>query len=338
MDEPLHYLRKQIRKALSHAQERAAHALSACEEALSPAAYAEAERWKECGELLKVNLPLIHKGMPSVSLPDFFSAEEDAVREIALDPMLKPLDNAKRYFKRYRKRLDAKPHMERERTKAERELALISALKEEFDTWQDTAAPTDAPPPEWGPKLAEARIYIPGLPAQVTEAPETKEDTPVISQADAEKVKVARKFTSYDGLTIWVGKSDADNDRLSLRLAHGNDWWLHIAHQSGSHVLVTGMERLKTSDGRTLAKDSSLPDKGKKKTDSFLPQETLLDACHLAIYYSKARQAAKAEVDVTQAKFVRKPRGVHAGTVTLGQYRSVTVRIEPDRLERLLRP
>jgi len=119
-----------------------------------------------------------------------------------------------------------------------------------------------------------------------------------------------RRFVSLEGFPIWVGRNDAENDRLSGREARGRDLWLHVDGFGGSHVLVR------------------LP---KEKTAS---RETLLDAANLASFFSQAR-GRRVDVTYTQAKHVRKPRKGKPGLVTLS--RRSLIRIEPDgpRLERL---
>ena len=49
---------------------------------------------------------------------------------------------------------------------------------------------------------------------------------------------VARRFVSPDGLTVLVGRSAADNDLLTFGLGESRDGWLHVAAESGSHVIV----------------------------------------------------------------------------------------------------
>src|SRR4051795_9895434 len=55
---------------------------------------------------------------------------------------------------------------------------------------------------------------------------------------------VARRFVSPDGMTILVGRTAEDNDVLSLRLGAPQDFWLHVAAESGSHVVVRNPEGL----------------------------------------------------------------------------------------------
>lgn len=111
---------------------------------------------------------------------------------------------------------------------------------------------------------------------------------------------IARRFTSPDGFTVLVGKTASDNDDLSLRLAAPADFWLHVASESGSHVVVRNPDRLPR-----------------------LPRETLRFAASLAAAHSKARKGGKVAVHVTTAGEVRKPRGLPAGKVEIRDYDTV---------------
>ncbi|GAB4148086.1 MAG: hypothetical protein Fur0037_16350 [Planctomycetota bacterium] len=121
-----------------------------------------------------------------------------------------------------------------------------------------------------------------------------------------------RRFVSAEGYPILVGRSKQENDRLT-RTARGNDLWLHIGGgHAGSHVVVR------------------LP---RGKTASL---ETMLDAATLAVHFSKARGAARAEVVYTLAKHVRKPKGMPPGAVLPHHEKTIAVRSDPARLARLL--
>ncbi|HQC53693.1 MAG TPA: hypothetical protein PLE92_11200, partial [Lentisphaeria bacterium] len=41
-----------------------------------------------------------------------------------------------------------------------------------------------------------------------------------------------------NGWTALAGKTAEDNDCLSLRVAHPEDYWFHVAGQPGSHVIL----------------------------------------------------------------------------------------------------
>ena len=99
------------------------------------------------------------------------------------------------------------------------------------------------------------------------------------------------EYTLPGGWLALAGRTDADNDRLSLREARPHDWWFHVRGQPGSHVILQGPAGVK-------------PDR-----------ETLKAAAAIAAYHSKARHGGVVAVSCTQARFVSKPRGVPRGTV-----------------------
>ena len=111
---------------------------------------------------------------------------------------------------------------------------------------------------------------------------------------------MARRFVSPDGMTVLVGRTAADNDVLSLQLGAPRDFWLHVAAESGSHVVVRNPEGLER-----------------------LPRETERLAAALAARYSKARRGGRVAVHVTTCAEVSKPRGLPPGQVVLGRYRTV---------------
>src|SRR5215470_12334553 len=111
---------------------------------------------------------------------------------------------------------------------------------------------------------------------------------------------VARRFVSPDGLTVLVGRTAADNDILTLKLGAPRDFWLHVAAESGSHVVV------RNPDG--LAR---------------LPRDTERFAAGLAAGYSKARRGGRVAVHVATCAEVSKPRGLPPGKVVLARYKSV---------------
>ena len=120
------------------------------------------------------------------------------------------------------------------------------------------------------------------------------------------------RFRSSRGTEIRVGRSARDNDALTRRHARGRDVWLHTAEAAGSHVVLR-IER------------------GHDPVD-----EDVLDAAHLAVHFSPLRGARRADVHVARCGQVKKPKGAPAGLVSLAGGRVRTVRIEPERLERLL--
>ena len=64
--------------------------------------------------------------------------------------------------------------------------------------------------------------------------------------------------------------------------------------------------------------------------------EAVVDAAHLAIHFSEARNESKAEVMVAEARHVKKTKGAPPGQVGVSQAKTRLVAIEVDRLRRLL--
>jgi hypothetical protein len=114
---------------------------------------------------------------------------------------------------------------------------------------------------------------------------------------------VARRFVSPDGLTVLVGRTAADNDILTFKIGAGRDFWLHVAADSGSHVVVRNPDGLST-----------------------LPRDTLQFAAALAAGYSKLRGGGRVAVHLCTCADVSKPRGMPPGKVSIERYRTVQAR------------
>jgi predicted ribosome quality control (RQC) complex YloA/Tae2 family protein len=115
------------------------------------------------------------------------------------------------------------------------------------------------------------------------------------------------KLYTYDlpgGWTVIAGRTDADNERLSIKLADPRDWWFHVRGMPGSHVL------LKYDPDQ--AEEPGTP--------------TLKAAAAVAAWHSKARNGGVVAVSCTRACNVSKPRGAPAGTVSIRKERVLKVR------------
>ena len=128
---------------------------------------------------------------------------------------------------------------------------------------------------------------------------------------DSKRPSLEARTLTYnlgDGWQAIVGRTDADNEIVTFRLARGNDLWLHVRGVPGSHVIV--------------------PVRGKEEPG----REVVRRAAAIAAWHSKAQKASQVTVSVTRAKFVRKPQGAKRGTVSIRKEK--TVRVRPGLPER----
>jgi predicted ribosome quality control (RQC) complex YloA/Tae2 family protein len=105
------------------------------------------------------------------------------------------------------------------------------------------------------------------------------------------------------GFEVLVGRGDRDNDELTFRVGEPRDFWLHVAGQPGSHVVVRNPDGLEQ-----------------------LPRPVLEEAARLAAWHSKSREArGKVEVHVCRVSDVSKPRGYPPGQVQLRRWDAIRV-------------
>lgn len=140
--------------------------------------------------------------------------------------------------------------------------------------------------------------------------------SPAAARANRSERKQAhtpyRVFEAFGGARVLVGKGAADNDTLTLTMARPHDLWLHARGIDGAHVVVP------------------------RERQAEVPSELLLDAAHLAAHFSAARGDALVEIQHTERRYVRKPKGAAPGAVRIDRERTLLLRIEPARLSRLL--
>ncbi len=241
---------------------------------------AEADRYQVWGEMLTASIHLLHSGAKEASVPDYYSTMQAEIR-IPLNPALSPQGNIHRYFKKYRKLKDGEKILSLRLSETVEELiyleSLLSALK--HATLED---------------LSEIR--------------EEMEQSGLIRERKTKKKVVATISTplqliSADGITIYIGKNNRQNDRLTLRDASPHDTWLHAKDLPGAHVII-------------------------KSADP--PESTLLEAARLAVRYSKAASSANVPVDYTLVRHVRKPKGAKPGMVIYDHHRTVYVTDYPS--------
>ena len=240
------------------------------------------------GELIKANLGSIKKGADHITVVDYFDDRMPDVT-IPLDTTKSVQGNMDDYFRKHRKYLAAERELKPRIERGEHDL---NRLRQELTA-------------------IERGTWIPPTVSLSTPCAMARGTTRKGRQSGDERHSPFRRFTSTDGLPIFVGRNARENDELTFGLARSDDLWLHARGTPGSHVVVR-ME---------------------KGTDP--PPETLRDAATLALLYSDLKKSGKGEVIYTRRKWLRKAKGQGPGAVIVTREKSIVVSLDRTRLDTL---
>ncbi len=205
---------------------------------------------------------------------------------ITLNPQLSGVENAQVRFREYDKAKGALEDVPRLLVQAEAQAAY---LRETIDLL----------------RLAESYAEIEQFERELSDQGLLKKPSKKHKPKAGGKSTVRRgpmRLQSADGLTIYVGRSAAQNDEVTFKIGQPNDYWLHARGRTGGHVIV----RMQGDD---------------------LPPATLERAAQLAAYYSSARNDGVVEVDLARRKHVRRVKDGPPGLVRYEAER--TVRVAP---------
>lgn len=259
----------------------------------------QAERQRQLGDLLSAHFHLLRPGVREVVVTDLYGEGEVT---IPLERRLDPGENVERFYRRARK-------LERSREPLTRRIALARERHAELESASSDLAAETLEGSELSAGLLERLDRLEALPAH-RRPRGPGQDRRAAKRKDA--LPGIRRFPLREGVEILVGKTNRDNDRLTRRIARGNDAWLHVQGAAGSHVVI------RLPRGKTASLDD------------------LLDAGALAVHYSKRRGAARCDVLHTQRKHVRKQKGAAPGQVSVERFQTLSVSDAEGRMQRLL--
>ncbi|CAM3352222.1 NFACT family protein [Marinicrinis lubricantis] len=245
------------------------------------------EKYRIYGELLTASLHAIPRGSTEVEVVNYYD-EEQAVISIALDPALSPAENAQRYFKRYSKAKNSVKVVQEQMKQAEEEIIYLDNLLQQLEY----ASLADVE--EMREELIE-QGYV------------RDRGSKQRRKKKSDKPKLLR-FTSSEGIDIYVGKNNTQNDYLTNRVAGPADTWLHTKDIPGSHVVIRSQQ---------------------------FGDATLEEAAMLAAYYSQAKESSLVPVDYTFIRHVRKPSGAKPGFVIYDHQKTLFVTPDPEKIEQM---
>ncbi|HSP46493.1 MAG TPA: NFACT RNA binding domain-containing protein [Clostridiaceae bacterium] len=235
------------------------------------------------GELLTANIYSLKEGMDRATLLNYY---DDTLMDIDLNPNKSISYNVQRYYSKYNKKKRAEEMAKSQKILALEELDYLTSILISLTNSENQREIEDI----------RQELVVAGY-LRFRKVPMSKE-----------KPSKPLHFRSSEGIDIFVGKNNTQNDQLTLKFADKHDTWLHTKNIPGSHVII---KALKFSD------------------------ETLLEAANLAAYYSKASSSTKVPVDYTEVKNVKKPSGAKPGMVIYSTNKTLYVDPEATRLERI---
>lgn len=275
-----------ISRVVSNNLERCYKKLSIQEETLLQCK--DKDKWKLYGDLITSNLYSITEGSSRVEVVNYFTENMETVT-LELDSSLTPVKNAQKYYKKYNKEKAA-------------EIATEEQKKSNLEEIQ---------------YLENQQINISNC-TEDNEIDEIRNELILLGYIKKGKKTASRKqaqskpmhYVTDEGIDIYVGKNNVQNDYLTIKFAESNDIWMHTKNIPGSHVIIKA--------------------KGK-----VVDENVILTAANLSAFYSKAKNSSGVPVDYTERKYVKKPSGSKPGMVIYYTNKTVYVTPDEDKIRKL---
>ncbi|MBQ3011386.1 MAG: NFACT family protein [Oscillospiraceae bacterium] len=277
---------KDLQKKIKTTRDRSERTLLARREELKKSA--DRDTFRQFGDIIMSNIWRLNKGDKVLEAENFYLDDCPLVK-IKLDPLKTPQQNAAKYYKDYNKANTAQEHLGALIEKNETELEYLNSVLDIISR-------------------AESERDLADIRRELTDTGYLRKQKS--SGKDRSKPQGPMRFVSTNGYEILVGRSNAQNDELTLKTARRSDVWLHTQKIHGSHVII-------------------------RAEDTVVNDETLYEAACLAAYYSQGRDGGKIPVDYCLAKYVKKPRGSMPGMVIYTDYKTMAVESSADILEKL---
>jgi predicted ribosome quality control (RQC) complex YloA/Tae2 family protein len=265
----------------------------------------QAETYRRMGELLKNTLHCIRHGDEKVTAADYNTGE---TVEIPLDPKLSPAANLEFFFSRYQKESRGVQVIEQQLEELETARLELDAIGGHMDLATKGKIPDLEALRTLASQPRVRRLLQRHSPRKRAGGPSGK----IPERKAIPSRLLPKRYRTQDGLEIWVGKSDEGNDYLTTRLSRGNDLFFHLDGYPGSHVVLRTEGRLDP------------------------PPKSLLEACELAVHFSKLKNAGTADVHMAHIKNVKKPKGAKPGLVYVRGGKTIHLRRDQKRLESIL--
>ena len=246
----------------------------------------EKEKYRIYGDLLTSYIYMINKGMKEIKLLNFYNENQEEYITIKLDENKSPSENIQICYRKYNKLKKSEESAVEQLEKNSHELEYLNSVFTNIIN-------------------CENYIEIDDIKKELIETGYLKFKG---SSKNRKKDKSSKPIhlISSDGIDIYIGKNNIQNDYLSLKFANKNHLWLHTKNIPGSHVILC----------------SNNPS-----------DKSIEEAAILAAYYSKAKNSTKVPVDYTLVKNLKKPNGAKPGMVIY--HTNYTIYTEPKDYNKL---
>ncbi|SOC37976.1 Rqc2 family fibronectin-binding protein [Salinicoccus kekensis] len=251
---------------------------------------AEAEKkdeYQKYGELITAFMHEVKRYDKEVTVQDYYTDQEVT---IPLDPELPPSENAQKYYRMYNKLKNRETTAYEQLEKAHQDKKYFESLLHQMD-----AITTSAEVEEIREELVEEGIL------------KFKKSN---KKKKKQKIQL-HEFRTTNGLTVFVGKNNKQNDHLTSKKSRNNHLWFHTKDIPGSHVVIA-------------------------HPPHEIEEADILDAAKIAAFHSKAGSSESVPVDYTEIKHVHKISGAKPGFVTYTDQKTVfvtPVRQEIDKMK-----
>ena len=237
------------------------------------------------GQLLISNIYLFKNNIPEVvTLQNFYSENLEDI-SIELDPNISIEKNSEKYFELYKKNKRTIENLYEQIDITKKDISYFETLSFQIEN----AGKTD---------LLEIKEEL--INSGYLKKDKNKKNT---------KKKNNYLIIKYNGIDIYVGKNNIQNDTITNKLARRDYLWFHAKDIPGSHVVIF---------------------------DNNPDEETKRVASMLAGYFSKFKNENYVSVDSTLIKNVKKISGAKPGMVTYTDQKTVKQKIDKIFINELL--
>ena len=228
------------------------------------------------GELITSNLYQLdsNSNKKNITLNNYY--DENKEISIPLDDSISIAYNAKNFFKKYHKLKNTLEIVTNQKVEAEQELDYLESIVYELES-----ASSISELDEIYQEICENGIF-------------KRKEKSNVKKNKVNKRKVHDEYEpiiyTVDGLTLYVGKNNKQNDYITTKLGKNDDLWFHTKDIRGSHCLLK-------CNGQKVA------------------EHTILACAQIAAFHSKGSLSSNVPVDYCYIKYVKKPNGSKPGMV-----------------------